>query len=115
MALPQLKEIDEAEPLSEKDKPLVDELIAVLRKHGALDRLGITLLHQHFPIGEDETLLETTDHATRTQTIRPIKTTELADLDYKETSWRLDTGTPMMACVCLQQGGKHTGEHRHIK
>jgi hypothetical protein len=115
MPLPLLKSIDDAEPLSEKDKQLADDLIAVLRRHNALDRFGITLLHEHFPLGDHEVLLETTDCEARVQTIRPVPKEELTSLPYKETAWRLDTGTPMMSCICMIYDGKHTGEHRHIK
>ena len=108
-----LPDINEVKPLSEEDQPLVDELVAVLEKHNALGRFGITLLHQHFSIKEDEVLLETTDRKKRTQLIRPVKMEDVESLDYTETSWRLDTGEAAMRCICLVQGGEHTGTHQH--
>jgi hypothetical protein len=107
-----LPDITEAKPLDPLDKPLMDELVTVLRKHNALDRFGITLLHQHFPIPDDEVLVENVDTKTRTQTIRPLKKAELAQLNYTETSWRLDSGEPMMACVCVKMGDQHSHQSR---
>ncbi|MDT0449491.1 hypothetical protein RM609_10460 [Streptomyces sp. DSM 40473] len=34
---------------------------AVLEKHGNLDRFGLCLLHDHFPVASDEVLVETHD------------------------------------------------------
>ena len=61
-----LRDITEVIPLSEKDDELIQELVAVLRKHNALDRFGLTLLHQHFDIGDDEVMVESTDIEART-------------------------------------------------
>jgi hypothetical protein len=112
----QLPDISHAKPLTDADKPLIDELINVLRRHDALDRFGLTLLHQHFDISEDEVLLETTDRQSREQLIRPVWKSDLESVEYTETSWRLDTGRPMMACVCVYEsdgkGGRtHTGHY----
>lgn len=110
-----LPDITEAKPLGSADKPLVDELVALLKKHNALDRFGITLLHQHFPISEDEVLVENVDTGARTQLIRPMKKNELGSLNYTETSWRLDSGEPMMACVCVKSGDDHSHQSRGRK
>lgn len=107
-----LPDITEAKPLGSQDKPLVDELVMVLKKHNALDRFGITLLHQHFPISEDEVLVESVDSAARVQSITPMKKAELGALNYTETSWRLDSGEPMMACVCVKSGDEHSHQSR---
>ena len=96
-----LVDISEVMPMSDTDQPLFSELTEVLRKHGALQRFGITLLHQHFDVAADEVLLETTDKVTRTQTIRPVSKTKLEKLDYVVTSWRLDGPKPLMACACV--------------
>ncbi len=37
-------------PLTESDAPMVKELAEVLKKYDALDRFGLTLLHQHLMI-----------------------------------------------------------------
>lgn len=96
-----LVDISEVSPMSDADQELFGELHEVLKKHNALRRFGITLLHQHFEISPDEVLLETTDRQSRTQTIRPVLKAGIHDLEYIETSWRLDTGKPLMACICV--------------
>jgi len=106
-----LRDINDVKPLADSDEPLVQEIVTVLKKYGALDRFGLALLHQHFPISPDEVLLETTDVAARTQLIRPVHESTLESEDYVETSWRLDTGQPMMHCVCRRD--PDTGNHNH--
>jgi|CXWL01.1.fsa_nt_gi hypothetical protein len=111
-ALASLRHVSEVEPLADKDRPLVDDLIRVLKKHNALDRFGITLLHKHFEMTEDEMLLETTDLATRIQTIQPVKKSELEGLDAIVTAWRLDTEGPLMNCKCIKTGKDHEHHSR---
>lgn len=105
-----LHDINDARPLTESDSQMVDEVIAVLRKYDALDRFGLSLLHKHFDISEDEVLMETTDLVERTQLIRPISKSQLENLTYMETAWRLDSGKAVMGCNCVTDSG--TG-HRH--
>ena len=109
-----LPHIREATPLSEGDAGLVQELVGVLKKHDALHRFGLTLLHRHFPFADNEVLLETTDVESRTQTMRPVSKGALAGEEYIETCWRLDTGQAVTACVCIVRGGEHTGDHASI-
>lgn len=114
VALGSLPHVREVAPLSDADKPLIDEMTAVLAKHGALGRFGLTLLHRHFDIGDDEILVETTDEAGRTQTVRPVLREDIASEPYLVTSWHLGLRGPVMACVCMVSEGGHTGEHRHV-
>lgn len=108
-----LTDINEVVPQSVDDQALFNDLYDVLKKHNALKRFGIMLLHQHFDIGSDEVLLETTDKHERTQLIQPVKKSDLARLDYIETSWRLDAGPkPLMACSCIKQGNDHSHQPR---
>ncbi len=99
--------ISEVEPRSEKDDALFEELAAVLKKHNALDRFGVTLLHRHFKIEPGEVLLETTDIPGRIQTICPVKHHEMAADPYIETSWRLGDGWIAMGCKCVKFGNDH--------
>ncbi|WP_217553830.1 hypothetical protein [Streptomyces sp. GbtcB6] len=57
---------EEAEALGPQDAEFVRDLAAVLAKHGNLNRFGLCLLHDHFPIAADEVLVETNDPRTRT-------------------------------------------------
>ncbi|MCW3108646.1 MAG: hypothetical protein JWQ09_3152 [Segetibacter sp.] len=89
-----LVHISEVTPINEADKPVMDELYQVLKKHNALERFGITLLHEHFPIDDDEALIETTDSKNRTQTLITVKKKDITQMDVIESSWRLDTDEP---------------------
>lgn len=107
----ELPDISQAVPITDADKVLVEELTAVLEKHDALSRFGLTLLHQHFTVNEDEMLTEVVDEKTRTLTTRPVKKADLLNVAHKETSWRLDTGKPIAACsVCVWN--PQTGYHQ---
>ncbi|MEU4211926.1 hypothetical protein AB0F13_18295 [Streptomyces sp. NPDC026206] len=63
---PGLPRFEEAEPLGPQDAEFVQDLVAVLEKHGNVERFGLCLLHGHFPLAADEILVETTDAETRT-------------------------------------------------
>ncbi|MBI3660564.1 hypothetical protein HY230_08850 [Candidatus Acetothermia bacterium] len=95
------KHITEVEKRSEKDDALFVELTAVLKKYNALNRFGITLLHRHFDISQDECLLEETDVENRKQNIQPISANLLRDEKITETSWRLGDGFVAPATFCV--------------
>ncbi|MFF5701235.1 hypothetical protein ACFY7H_01785 [Streptomyces sp. NPDC012794] len=61
-----LPRFEEAEGLGPSDAAFVRDLVEVFEKHGNLDRFGLCLLHDHFPLGPDEVMVETNDPATRT-------------------------------------------------
>jgi hypothetical protein len=108
-----LVDIDQVKPLSFDDRDLFRELHAVLERHGALRRFGVTLLHKHFDISADEVLVETTDRSTRTQTIQPVTKSEVEGLKVIETQWRLDSGSPVVVCKCVvNPSGSH--DHRNL-
>ena len=77
--MPNLLDIAEVRPVDETDLPCLMEVRDVLVRHGALTRFGVMLAHEHFPLGEDETLLEVCDPVKRTLTIRPGSAAEGAD------------------------------------
>lgn len=83
-----LADIHEVSPLSEADSPCLNEVRAVLERHGMRDRFGVTLLHAHFPLGEGETLMESVDRQTRTLTLRPMTDEEVVGTQTINTSWR---------------------------
>jgi hypothetical protein len=97
--LTSLLDVRDVVPLDEDDRSLLHDVADVLRKHNAIERFGLSLLHRHFPIGDDEVMLETTDVGNRTQCIRPVPRSYVASLDYTETAWRLDTGQAILGCV----------------
>ena len=106
-----LLDIDEVKPLSEDDKQCIAELKNVLERHGALQRFGVTLLHNHFPVYEGEVLVEECDEETRTLTLKPVSRESLNEGALMQTNWRLDTGASVQGCVayCLMDGGRHVG------
>src|SRR4051812_22681946 len=61
-----LPRFEEAEGLGARDAEFVRDLVAVLEKHGNLNRFGLCLLHDHFPLAADEVLVETNDSRSRT-------------------------------------------------
>ena len=93
-----LPSIENTNPVSVSDKSCLQDIEAVLKKHGKLERFGVTLLHKHFTLLPDEVLIEACDPETRTLTIRPVNAQGTNPDHYIETSWRLDTGEALMRC-----------------
>ncbi len=97
----QINEAETVDGLSAADSDCLREVRDVLKKFGALDRFGINLLHRHFDIQDDEILLETTDMATRTQTVRPVKMS-YSEQELKVTAFRFvdgdQIGKPTLYC-----------------
>lgn len=108
---PVLPDITDVEPLSEADLPCIQEIAEVLKKHNAISRFGINLLHEHFAVAEDEILVEGTDVDKRVSITKPVKRAELAGVQMVGTSWRLDTGDVLMHCSCTKD---YAGNHLHV-
>ena len=68
-----LKHISDVKPIGESDAECLEEIRRVLQKHNCLRRFGLSLLHNHFELGDDEMMLETTDMEKREQWVRPVK------------------------------------------
>lgn len=107
-------DLDEVKPLSEDDYPCLKEVRDVLARHGKLDRFGVTLIHSHFAIGPDESLVELADAGTRTLTIRPMKNAAMAG-KVIETQWRLSDIGPLVSCFqgCFWNEGTHHWQHQY--
>ena len=110
-----MQDIDSVAPLSEADAACVEEVTQVLKRHGRLRRFGLTLLHQHFPVAAEEILVEECDPERRTLTIKPQPMASLETMQYRETSWRLDTGKAVMNCVCRVDPDTGSHNHYHVK
>jgi hypothetical protein len=94
--------------ISARDALCFAELRLVLEKHALLDRFGIMLLHKHFELKDDESLLETMDLASRTLTVRPVSTAAITGA--VQTQWKLSSADPLQWCsgFChYNQGHKH--------
>lgn len=110
-----LPHIDDVAPFSDADRACLDEVRAVLDRHGMTNRFGVCLLHQHFPIRDDEVLVETCDEEERTLTLRPISKDSLPFHSVVETVWRFDRPGASAACwkACVADGpaGSHRTKH----
>ena len=110
-----LPDIDEVEALSAADDECLDELRAVLARHSALDRFGITLLHDHFELAPDELLVETCDKHGRVLTMRPVVISELTGGTLLETQWQLTPEGSAQRQVCkVGCFSDLKGKHNHV-
>jgi hypothetical protein len=60
-----LPALHEAPAFDDSDLACLDEIRAVLARHGKLDRLAVHLAHQRFAVGPDEILVEYPDPESR--------------------------------------------------
>ena len=95
----ELPDISEVEPRSAKDDFLFQEVKDVLKKHNALSRFGLNLLHDHFPISDNEVLVESCDHNQRILTMKVVNKSEILGLNVIETNWRLDNDKVIAGCT----------------
>lgn len=86
-----LLDIDDVEPINDKDYEVLDEVRAVLDKHNYTDRFGMILLHKHFELQEDEILIEDTDTANRISTVKVTKESGSSEGTI-ETMWKFGKG-----------------------
>lgn len=70
------EDIEDVEPLNEGDNECLAEISKVLTKYNKRSKFGLALLHKHFPMSDDEQLVEFTDADTRVLTIKPVKDLE---------------------------------------
>jgi hypothetical protein len=113
-ALPKLPDIDDVRPVDASDDIVFNEVREVLDRHNALQRFGLSLLHQHFDLESGETLVESIDKDNRTLILRPkiARTGQTV-----ETSWRLDDPIGQRRCETLceripkEYGGGHNRNH----
>ncbi|EGE59907.1 hypothetical protein RHECNPAF_178008 [Rhizobium etli CNPAF512] len=112
-----LPDVDELEPVGDRDHAVLAEMGEVLRRHGYTQRFGICLLHRHFELGDDEVALEVTDVEARVSTVMVIKKSDDGSTDRLETMWRFKhTGDTEMVTKCEKTCDKDNGhKRRHIK
>ena len=105
-----LPNIDDVEILTEQDEQCLNEIKAILDRHGRTGKFGVTLLHSHFRLDEDEVFLEHTDANARTLLSRPVKFSEIANKPYRPTVWRFDGPKASGCSYCPPgAGGRHSG------
>lgn len=110
-----LKHIDEIQSISPDDHACLEEIREVLAKYGLLSKFGVTLLHKHFDLEDNEILLETCDNLNRTLTARPVKIIGNTSPNLVETVWRFDgiTGKSCSRYCPTTPTGKHYGYSEH--
>lgn len=109
-----LPEIDDVEPISDKDYEVLAELRAVLLKHSYHGRFGVCLLHRHFDLSDNEILMETTDPEARVSTLK-VEHAAAASSGSIETMWRFSPSLePLVAAHCVVRCRTiHDGHVRH--
>lgn len=108
-----LPDISEVKPVSEEDEACLNEIREVLIKHNCLSRFGISLLHEHFDVSEDEILVEVCDVENRKLISSPMKKEKLAGMKQIETNWRFDSEQSRRICIesCFSLGDRHLFYH----
>ena len=105
-ALPPLHEFP---ALDDSDMACLDELRAVLLRHGKLNRFAVHLAHKHFDLAPGEVLIERPDPDGRTQhvTVGRLDEEPMA----RPTTWVFDEGPALrlsdaVYCVCVSDPNK---------
>lgn len=113
-----LPPLHEAPPLDDADAACLDDVRAVLARHGKLDRFAIHLAHGHFDLAPGEVLIERPDPDGRTQhvTVGRLEDEPAA----RPTTWLLDAGPELrlsdaVYCVCVSDPGQTDACTRHGK
>jgi hypothetical protein len=106
-----LPDLGDVEHFGPADEAVFHELREVLDRHGALQRFGVVLLHQHFPLNDDERLVEFVDAERRVLTIKPVPTDGAQAMRAVQTQWRLDQPTPVLGCEQWCYEDPATGDH----
>lgn len=94
-----VSDFEDVAPRNADDQACLDEIRAVLEKHGRLDRFGVCLLHKHFDLKEGEILKETCDPVARTLTIRPVDKKSVDRDRVIPTAWALRSDTELFVCM----------------
>jgi len=107
-----LTDVDDVQPITDRDYVVLSEVKEILQKYGAMDRFGVCLLHRHFDVKEDELAVEYTDVESRISTVR-VESAGRAKGPFLETMWRFsDRPSEVTACVrrCSDSDG-HKNVH----
>jgi hypothetical protein len=108
--VPDMVDIDPR--LDATDTACLAALREVLQAHGKLQRFGISLVHRHFPLDDDECLIETIDVQRRMLTVMPVRRTALPAA--VPTQWNLASRDPLQWCEawCHYSNGDHRHGHQ---
>ena len=104
-----LLDIDEVDPINDTDYEVLEKVRQILNEYNYTDRFGITLLHKHFDVEQDEILMEDTDTENRISTIKVEKGSNQSGKTI-ETMWKFGKGVSA-ATVCVLRCNYNSG-HR---
>lgn len=111
-----LLDIDEVEPISDKDYEVLEKVRQILNEYNYTDRFGVVLLHKHFEVEQNEMLIEDTDVKKRISTIKVEKATN-DNSNTIETMWKfgkdISAGTRCMLRCNYKSG--HRAYHSKEK
>lgn len=109
-------DIHDVEFRQESEANAFREVRDVLRRHGLDKKYGITLLHKHFDLADDEIMVEHTDLENRTLTSKPAKIGDVPTSNLVEVTWSLEEDKTMGVCIwrCYYDANsnpQHVGKH----
>lgn len=113
-----LPDITEVKALSDADKQCLGEVRQVLDRHQMTRKFGVSLLHKHFSVADDEVLVECCDPEQRTLIIKPVKKETLVGMKQTETNWILGqelSATLYCTQVCLPSKEGHITDHHYTR
>lgn len=103
-----LQDIDDTPPLDSSDMACMDEIRAVLARHGKLDRFALHLAHAHFQLADGEVLIEQTNPASRSQHTIVGKIEDVPDA--VPTTWLFIGTGPFKVCPIIDGDKRHLGK-----
>lgn len=88
--------------LTKEDESCLNEIKEILVKHKKAHLFGVTLLHKHFDLNEDEVFIETHDNENRSLFLKPGKISKIEEQKslYRPTTWRFDENGIMTYTFC---------------
>ena len=76
----------------------MSQINEVLKTNGLEGKIGLEILHNHFPVSRDEIMFESVDAATRTVTFRPLQRASLDPRESFVSVWDPSTADPVKRC-----------------
>jgi len=104
--------IDDVLSLDETDNQCLEEIRRVMQRHAKTQRFGVTLLHHHFSLSNDELLVEHCDFDRRMLVTTPQRASEISERGYRPTVWRFD-GMRAHACAYCPTHEDNDGNSKH--
>jgi hypothetical protein len=113
-----LPELHQAPPLDESDLGCLEEIRAVLARHGKLARFALHLAHRHFDLAPGEILIERPDPDGRSQHVTVGRLDD--ESEARPTTWLFEEGPELrlsdaVYCVCVSDPNKMDACIRHGK